>query len=218
MLYITIATMESKPPQPQIEFLEQQRHLVDEAILQAIEAEPAPNPSGEWTREERNNVIDHVSGKLYGTLNLFGGKVESLRGKKILSLACGYRGIIENPSSRWPNYKYEPWFCRILKRLGADPVGIDIEKQKQENFTSYQRDLSILGAIDEETFPDHFFDGVDLQLLTTSPKFEDHLISKGRFTTSEMNKMFQEIARQIKRVLKPDGKVIFVEGRIREYF
>ncbi len=100
-------------------------------------------------------------------------------GKKILDIACG------SNSSRLPasfsggffNKKkgftalFEPWFCRILFELGAEPAGIDIGDLNNEDFIYFHADLGIMGAL--KFLPDESFDAVHDSRLFGSPEFTE---------------------------------------------
>jgi hypothetical protein len=47
-----------------------------------------------------------------------------VRGKRILDIACGSNSS-RSPDSGERTAAFEPWFCRLLLELGAEPVGVD---------------------------------------------------------------------------------------------
>ncbi len=97
-----------------------------------------------------------------------------LKGKRILDLACGSNTSkmpsfvfvntplgerrVQIPSTEGYTAQFEPWFCRILLELGAEPVGIDIGDLDGEAFEHYRVDLGLEGALD--FLPSHSFDAV----------------------------------------------------------
>lgn len=73
--------------------------------------------------------------------------------KRIMDLGCGSEkntDRVRNPIRRiknhfqdpYANMRYHPWYCRILKIAGADPVGIDIASNAKEPFESHEIDLT----------------------------------------------------------------------------
>jgi hypothetical protein len=148
-------------------------------------------------------------------------KLSDLRGQKILDIACG------SNSSRFPGAVrvntpfgvktigrlswgytalFEPWFCRILLELGAEPVGVDVGDLEAEAFTHHRVDLGRAGALD--FLPDHSFDGLQDSRLFGSPEFTaqfpdpaDHL------------RVAREIRTQETRLLKPGGRIIHSDAR-----
>ena len=102
--------------------------------------------------------------------------------------------------------EFEPWLSRALLELGAHPVVVDIGDNEGEEFEHYQRNLLESGALD--FLADKSFDGVIMSLLLNSPQ----LMEKTSIT--EREKMKEELMKQIKRLLKDDGKEIDVHGYI----
>jgi hypothetical protein len=97
--------------------------------------------------------------------------------------------------------RFEPWFCRILVELGAEPVGVDFGDLERELFTHYRVDLKVSGALD--FLADYSFDAIQDSRLCGSPEFT------ARFPhLSDRMKVAQEINRQEIRLLKSNG-IIF---------
>ena len=134
---------------------------------------------------------------LHDTAKMFGG-FENVRGKRILDIACGsltsQDEFADNPRL------YEPWLCRALWELEAEPVGVDIGNLDGEEFEHHNIDLSVPGALN--FFPEKSFDGIHLSKLRTSPAFEDATTEDERHTIRD------EIETQATRLLKDDGKKI----------
>ncbi len=170
--------------------------------------------------------------QLETTDGAFGG-LDKLEGKKILDLACGSvidenslrlmdratsgdsmarqeiikRGMYdlythreEDPVNPLGYRLYEPWFSRALLELGASPVGIDIGNLDGEEFEHHRVDLSQPGALD--FLPDKSFDAVNLNGLFSSPQLESMT------GESEVDKMKEELKKQIRRILKADGQIL----------
>jgi len=97
--------------------------------------------------------------------------------------------------------QFEPWFCRILFELGADPVGVDFGDLDREVFTHHRVDLGKIGALD--FLPNHSFDGIQDSRLFGSPEFTAQFPNQ-----ADRLKVAQEIRRQEKRLLKTNGIVI----------
>lgn len=117
---------------------------------------------------------------------------------EILVKKGAYDTLIEGiPGSR----EYEPWLCRALSFLGADPVGIDLGNLDGEEFEHYQIDLSKPGALD--FLPDKSFDFINSEAFGSSPQLE-------MMTTGEERKeMGQEMKKQVERLLKDGGQTYF---------
>ena len=80
-------------------------------------------------------IIKQLVGRIYRAF----GSFAVLKGKRILDIACGSstskapsfvfvntpfgEGRIPIPATQGYTAQFEPWFCRILLELGADPVG-----------------------------------------------------------------------------------------------
>ncbi len=157
-------------------------------------------------------IIEQMAGRLAHAF----GRLSDLHNKKILDIACGsntskFPGslFINSPFGKRlfnrPNQGYtalfEPWFCRLLLELGATPVGVDFGDLDQEVFVHYGVDLGKPGALD--FISDASFDAIQDSRLFGSPEFT------AQFPRSlDRLKVAQEIVRQERRVLKPDGIII----------
>jgi hypothetical protein len=149
------------------------------------------------------------------------GPLTNLRGKRILDIACGShtsrapgtlfintpfgaRNI--RPSSQGYTAQFEPWFCRMLVELKAQPVGVDFGDLTGESFEHYRADLGQRGALD--FLPDHSFNGVQDSRLFGSPEFTAQFPNQ-----TDRLQVAQEIVRQEQRLLKADGIVIHSDAR-----
>jgi len=137
------------------------------------------------------------------------GSLDNLKGKRILDLGCG---SINSPD-REDNYEsrsFEPWFCRALLELGADPVGVDINPDiEKEKFKNHRLNLLDLGALN--IFPDNSFDGINLTGLFDSP-----ILNRVSVLDEDREAMKREVAIQIKRLLKHDGKIVSIKNYFDE--
>jgi hypothetical protein len=97
--------------------------------------------------------------------------------------------------------QFEPWFCRILLALAADPVGIDFGDLSGEMFEHYRVDLAQMGALD--FLPSHSFDAVQDSRLFGSPEFTAQLPNK-----ADRLRVALEIRSQEQRLLKKSGIII----------
>jgi hypothetical protein len=97
--------------------------------------------------------------------------------------------------------QFEPWFCRILVELGADPVGIDFGDLDRESFTHHRVDLGQVGAL--AFLPSHSFDAIQDSRLFGSPEFTAQFPNP-----ADRLKIAGEIVRQEQRLLKIDGIII----------
>jgi hypothetical protein len=143
-------------------------------------------------------------------------KLIDVENERILDIACGSNtsrapsGLyIDTPfgemtfgrASKGYTAQFEPWFCRILYELGAQPVGVDLGDLDREVFEHYRVDLGKTGALD--FLPDRSFDAVQDSRLFGSPEFTS------RFPNYvDHARVAQEIWRQEQRLLKADGIVI----------
>ena len=179
-------------------------HTLDEQydLLKKIEQEPGTQV-----------IVEQMLGRLITAVSL----LSSLSGKRILDIACGSNSsqtpptlyintplqtatIHTNIGNRYTAH-FEPWFCRILLILGADPVGIDFGDLSGESFEHYYADLTQTGALD--FLPSHSFDAVQDSRLFGSPEFTALLPHR-----SDRYKIAQEIRNQELRLLKEDGIII----------
>jgi len=135
--------------------------------------------------------------------------LSSLRGKRILDLACGAVGA-EKTLPFDKSRDYEPWAARYFHEAGANVVGIDILPQKNESFVAHRLNLLDKGALDflgAESF--------DLVICRNLVRFSgdpecDKFGSpalRGMTVASERKKMREELLSQITRVLIPGGKL-----------
>lgn len=110
-----------------------------------------------------------------------GGDVKD---KVVLDLGCGST----EPDGR---RVYEPWLCRILYRLGAHPIGIDMRSLEGEEFEHYTGDMS-----DRTTFreiPSHSVDVASTFMVFDSPQWRENGARYGHLDA------------QLYRVVKPEG-------------
>jgi hypothetical protein len=162
-------------------------------------------------------IIQQMFGRLANSM----GRLANLEGKKVLDIACGSNTskapaslTIDTPfgqktigrASTGYTAQFEPWFCRILFELGANPVGVDFGDLEREVFVHYRVDLGKTGALD--FLPDHSFDAVQDSRLFGSPEFTAQFPDQ-----ADRVKVAQEIRRQEQRVLKADGTVIHSDAR-----
>jgi hypothetical protein len=166
------------------------------------------------TLEQQFEVSKKVSGEpetldaieqLFGRVLASYGRLSLLEGKRVLDVACGSRSS-RSPSrvaGSSPGYTalFEPWFCRILSTLGADPVGVDIGDLNGESFEHYQVDVSRVGALD--FLPQHSFDAVHDSRLFGSPEFVTRFPHR-----RDALRIASEIVKQERRLLKDGGILI----------
>lgn len=164
----------------------------------------------------REPGVEEIILQMFGRLADSFGTLSSIQGKKILDIACG-SSTSKAPASLFINTpfgektigrlsqgytaQFEPWFCRMLLELEADPVGIDFGDLDRELFAHYRVDLGQIGALD--FLPDRSCDAVQDSRLFGSPEFTSQFPNQ-----ADRLKIAQEIKRQEQRVLKTDGIVI----------
>ncbi|HLF26848.1 MAG TPA: hypothetical protein VJG32_10970 [Anaerolineae bacterium] len=157
-------------------------------------------------------IITQLAGRLAHTF----GRLSNVQGRRVLDIACG-SNTSQAPASLYLNTpfgemtigraskgytaQFEPWFCRMLLELGADPIGIDFGDLEGEAFEHHRVDLGQKGALD--FLPGRSFDAVQDSRLFGSPEFTAQFPDR-----ADRLQVAQEIRRQERRVLKPEGIVI----------
>ena len=164
----------------------------------------------------RERGVEAILQQMFGRLANSFGSLSKIRDKRILDIACGSNTSkapsslqIDSPfgkisvgrASKGYTAQFEPWLCRIVLELGADPVGVDFGDLGRELFTHYRVDLGKPGALD--FLPDESFDAVQDSRLFGSPEFTAQFPNR-----ADRLKVAEEIRRQEKRLLKVDGVVI----------
>jgi hypothetical protein len=158
-------------------------------------------------------IIQQLAGRIFRAY----GVLRALRGRRVLDLACGSSTSrapsfvyvdtpfgerrVPIPSTEGYTAQFEPWFCRLLLELGAQPVGIDLGDLDSEAFEHYHVDLGRAGALD--FLPDHSFDAVQDSRLFGSPEFTEQF-PRG----VDRRKVAAEIRSQEQRLLRAGGIVI----------
>ena len=160
--------------------------------------------------------VEEIIKQMFGRLANSFEKLSNIQNKKILDIACGSNTskapaslFIDTPfgrktvgrSSKGYTAQFEPWFCRMLFELGANPVGIDLGDLESEIFVHYRVDLGKLGALD--FLPDRSFDAVQDSRLFGSPEFTAQFPNQ-----ADRLKIAQEIKQQEQRLLRANGIVI----------
>jgi len=158
-------------------------------------------------------IIKQLVGRIYRAY----GSFAMLKGKRILDIACGSSTSkapsfvfvntpfgekrIPIPAEDGYTAQFEPWFCRILLELGADPVGLDLGNLDGETFEHYKVDLGQPGALN--FLSDRSFDAVHDSRLFGSPEFTTQFPNQ-----ADRLRVAAEIWRQEQRLLMPEGIVI----------
>ena len=192
----------------------------DQALAEnTIRALDAQYALGKKIAEEHGvaEIVTQMFGRLANSFERLAG----LQGKSILDIACGSITsqapgslFIDTPFGQMTvgraktgyTAQFEPWFCRILLALGANPVGVDKGDLDREAFTHYRLDLGKTGALDFLT--DHSFDAVQDSRLFGSPEFTAQFQN-----LADHVKVAQEIVRQEHRLLKAGGVIIHSDAR-----
>jgi len=166
--------------------------------------------------------VEDIITQMFGRLAKSFARVSNIRDKKILDIACGSNTskaptslFIDTPfgkktigsSSREYTAQFEPWFCRVLFALGANPVGIDFGDLESEIFVHYRVDLGKMRALD--FLPDRSFDAVQDSRLFGSPEFTAQFPNQ-----ADRLKIAQEIQQQEQRLLKANGFVIHSDAEV----
>ncbi len=164
----------------------------------------------------REPGVEEIIKQLMGRIAKAFGGFAQVRVKRILDMACGSNTSkapasvdIDSPfgkqtiSNSTDGYtaQFEPWFCRVLLELGAQPVGVDLGDLEGEAFEHYAVDLGQVGALD--FLPAHSFDAVQDSRLFGSPEFTARFPEQ-----ADRLRIAREIVRQEQRLLKVGGIVI----------
>lgn len=169
----------------------------------------------------REDGVQDILEQMVGRIARAFGRVSNVHGKRILDVASG-SNTSRAPSSIYINTPFgerglglamtgyaalfEPWFCRILLELGAEPVGVDGGELEGEAFDHYRVDLGQSGALN--FLPGHSFDAVQDSRLFGSPEFTAQFPNP-----ADRLRVAAEIWRQEQRVLKPGGVVIHSDAK-----
>lgn len=130
--------------------------------------------------------------------------LRDLRGKRILDIACGSNSS-RSPETGERTSAFEPWFCRLLYELDAEPVGVDSGDLAGERFEHHTVDLSHVGALD--FLPDASFDAVQDSRLFGSPEFRAMVPNEAM-----RDAIKAELRRQERRLLKRGGVIIHTDN------
>ena len=165
---------------------------------------------------ENEPGVEEIISQMFGRLAHAMGELSSLSRKSILDIACG-SNTSKAPASLYVNTPFgeltigrasqgytalfEPWFCRIVLELGAEPVGLDFGDLDSEAFHHYRVDLGKTGALD--FLPDQSFDAIQDSRLFGSPEFTAQFPNP-----ADRLNVAREIRRQERRLLKPGGVII----------
>lgn len=169
----------------------------------------------------REAGVQEIVEQMLGRIASAFGTSSQVRGKRILDIACG-SNTSRAPSSIYINTpfgekrigrskkgytaQFEPWFCRILLELGANPVGIDFGDLEGEAFEHYRVDLAERGAL--SFLPSHSFDAVQDSRLFGSPEFTAKFPNR-----ADRLRVAREIRREEQRLLRADGIVIHSDAK-----
>ena len=190
---------------------EEQDHVLVANILRALNTRYHLN-----SKIRKEPGVEEVVTQMFGRLANSFEKLSVIRNRKILDIACGSNTskaptslFIDTPfgqktigrSNQGYTTQFEPWFCRILFELGAQPVGVDFGDLETEVFEHYRVDLGKIGALG--FLPDHSFDAVQDSQLFGSPEFTAQFPDQ-----ADRLNIAQEIKQQEQRLLKVNGIVI----------
>ena len=131
--------------------------------------------------------------------------LSGIHGQRVLDIACGSNSS-RSPLTGRRTVEFEPWMCRLLRELGASPVGIDIGDLAGEAFEHHRVDLGVPGALD--FLPTGSFDAIHESRLFGSPEFR----AAHRRQTERVRR---EIHRQERRLLRAGGVIIHSDGGSR---
>ena len=147
---------------------------------------PTDSDAEHHTRLALHNQLAHI---LYG----ISGEV---RGKRILDLGCGSNQPELEGGFLFRDSMYEPWVCRSLHTMGANPIGVDIGDLSQEEFEHYQLNLAEPDCL--ATIPDRSVDFANSWQLFSSSFLRTH-------TNIREADLRRNIYEQLERILKPEA-------------
>ena len=148
----------------------------------------------------REPELASVLEEFVGRLERAFGSLERVEGKRILDIASGSNSS-RSPTTGKRTALFEPWFARLVLELGGEPVALDSGDLEGERFEHHRVDLGRAGALD--FLPAASFDGVQDSRLFGSPEFR-----KAYPRRRDHESVKAEIARQERRVLRPNGVLI----------
>jgi hypothetical protein len=149
---------------------------------------------------DREPELASILEEFIGRLQRAFGSLTRVKAKRILDIASGSNSS-GSPATGKRTAMFEPWFARLLLELGGEPVALDGGDLADERFEHHRVDLGRPGVLD--FLPTASFDGVQDSRLFGSPEFR-----KGYPRRRDHERIKAEIARQERRVLKPDGVLI----------
>ena len=158
-------------------------------------------------KSARDPELEAILEEFIGRLQRAFRSLSSVRGKRILDIASGSNSS-RSPTTGKRTALFEPWFARLALELGAEPVALDSGDLDGERFEHHRVDLGRTGALD--FLADASFDGVQDSRLFGSPEFR-----KAYPRQRDHDRVRAEIARQERRVLKPDGVLIHTDKPAR---
>lgn len=161
-------------------------------------------------RPNRDVIFSRLEAQLTA-IELTLGK--SFAHQSILDLGCGSASSFD--TDQLGRAKFAPWLARVLHKLGARVIGVDVDDLSQEPFKSAQIDLLNPEAL-VKTFLTSHFDLVHSSSLYTSPALQ--LIVTGDPWASSVpaaNKLVNILYPQIERILKRTGCYLYSEGARR---
>jgi hypothetical protein len=159
-------------------------------------------------KTEAEPEVARILAELVGRLQQACASLEAVRGKRILDVPSG-SNTSRSPITRRRTAQFEPWMCRLLLELGAEPVAVDIGDLEGEPYEHHRIDLGAPGALD--LFPDGSFDGLHESRLFGSPEFTE------AYGPVEADRIRREMVRQERRLLRPGGVLIHsdIDPRLR---
>ncbi len=123
-----------------------------------------------------------------------------LAGKIILDLGCG-SDFSTDGFGYGGTLIYSPWLCRTLNKLGAKPIGVDLDLRNEE-FEHHSVNL-LEESLD--FLPDHSVDVANACALFDSPTL---LFMIGKIPRAGFNEFEDRIRKQLERIVKPEGYFI----------
>ena len=115
-----------------------------------------------------------------------------VRNQKVLDLGCGSTEYPKSPLLI--TRMYEPWLCRILKKLKANPIGIDIRTNSiWEGFESYMVNLCNLNSLS-------FLQDNSIDVANAKSLFD---------STFANENLKENLIPQLERIVKPEGYFLY---------
>jgi hypothetical protein len=163
-----------------------------------IQKYPAENPDLDFTLGlPACKIQDQLSAILFQL------KRKDVQGLTIVDLGCGTRGSPDCFTGSWQQKQryFEPWLCRLLKELGARPIGFDKSLQGDEEFERHKVDLFRVNLAD-------YLQPGSVDVACSFNVFDSPLL-KAQYGDKAGKRLFARFGKQLEPILRPEGVFLF---------